>query len=173
MDVPIQHIIGTVALIGLVISAGFAYTIITSYIEGSVIEQQLKQVSEIVALGIVEMVNLSNFTNFGRNNTMMRTIDLPIDVGGKAYAVQLMKETDQTEGYNVTSYLLTDHNVKASSFVPFNFNSTSSELYWVKEGKIAVISELTIYGGSDKTVVWAWSGGDITTAGLGRISQVG
>lgn len=183
LNVSIQHIIGTLVLIGLVISASLAYNIITSYMQNSIIVQQLQQVSEIVALNLVEIVNLANFANFGnltRNDTLTRTIDLPLDVSGRAYAVRLTSATDQSQGYNVTSYLLSDINTVAASRIPINSTASLVQfatddtrpqtMYWVGSGEAIVSSVSVIYGGSSGTVVWAWRGnGDTTVAGLGRL----
>jgi len=187
MHVPIQHVIGTAALIGLVISAGLAYNIISSSIQNDIIENQLQQVSEVVALNIVEIVNLANFANFGnltRNDTMARTVDLPLDVSGKAYAVQLMYANSQDQGYNVTSYLVADRNTVASSLIPINSNAGLVQLvtavtspptmYSVDGGEATVTASSVVYGGSNSTVVWAWRGeGNTTIAGLGRIAFSG
>jgi hypothetical protein len=182
VHIPIQHIIGTVALIGLVVSAGLAYTIMTSYIERDILEQQLKQVSEIVALNIVEIVNLANFANFGnltRNGTMIRTLDLPSDIGGKSYAVQLVDQTSQNQGYDVISYLSSEGSTRATSEIPINSTQSSVQLVtsgppitcWIEVGKEAVTSSTVVYGGNNNTVVWAWKEGDVTHAGLGILHE--
>ena len=41
MNIPIKHVIGTLALIGLVVAAGLSYTMITAYIEMDMVKQQL------------------------------------------------------------------------------------------------------------------------------------
>lgn len=184
MHVPIQHIIGTVALIGLVISVGLAYTIETSSVQQDIAQQQLAQVSEVVALKIAEIVNLANFANFGnftRNDTMMMTLDLPLDLAGRAYAVQLMNGTTGDQGYYVNSYLVAQSTTSASATVPFNpaqgsvqlttDAANASNLYWVETGTEAVTSSIVIYGGNSRAVVWVWKGeGNVTLAGLGVIT---
>lgn len=184
MHVPIQHIIGTVAIIGLMISVGLAYNIETSFVQQDISQQQLAQVSEMVALNIADTVNLANFANFGnftRNNTVMISLNLPLDLAGRAYAVQLMNETGDNQRYNVNSYLLDQHTTNASATVPFNSAQDSVQLttdvtdagnlYWIETGVEAVTSSIVVYGGNSRAVVWAWKGeGNATLAGLGVIS---
>lgn len=184
MHVPIQHIIGTAALIGLVISVSFAYTILTSSVQQDIVQQQLAQVSEVVALKIVEIVNLANFANFGnftRNDTMMMTLDLPPALSGRAYAVQMMDGVDNSQGYSVNSYLVAQNTTSASATVPFNSTQGSvrlttdaadaSNVYWLEAGTKAVISSIVVYGGNSRAVIWAWRGeGNVTRAGLGVIT---
>lgn len=185
MHVPIQHIIGTIALIGLLISAGVAYSVITSYIADSIIEQDLKQVSGTVAMNLIEIINLASFENFGvitSNDTLARTIDLPLDVGGKAYAVQLVNRADQNQGYDVTTYLVSKNTTRASSSIPINSNLgdvqlitnvTDKSTYWVCLGKDFVTSSALIYGGANNTVVWATKGSGNMTAGIGYFTLSG
>ncbi len=52
VEVSIQHIIGTVALIGLVISSGLFYTVFTSYVQDSNRRKELEQISATVALNL-------------------------------------------------------------------------------------------------------------------------
>ncbi len=174
MHVPIQHIIGTITLIGLVISAGLAYSVITSYFEADVYKQQLQQVSDIVALNIVEIANLANFTSleYTSNNTMVKAINLPLDIGDKAYAVELRNSNEQ---YSVLAYLLSQKNSQATSLMPFSSAQctleTASQKFTVNNGQAIVTSSPVIYGGNDNTIVWAWKGSGSLTVGIGRISS--
>lgn len=175
MHVPIQHIIGTIALIGLVISACLAYGIIASYFETGVYKQQLQQVADYVSLNIVEIANLANFTSleFTSNNTLVKAIDLPLDIGSKAYAVELMNSYGQNL-YNVTAYLLSQKDIRATSLMPFAsarcLLETTAQTFIVNNGQAIVTSSPIIYGGNNNAVVWAWKGSGNLTAGLGRIT---
>jgi hypothetical protein len=117
MKVPIQHIIGTVALIGLMITTGLAYSVITSFIDTDIKQQQLKQISENVALNIVEMSNLIRFANY-TNRPMMKILDLPIDLSGSTYTVQLVDGQTFGEGYYVRANLTTNEHTTATSLIP-------------------------------------------------------
>jgi hypothetical protein len=175
MDVPIKHIIGTVALIGLVICACLAYIIITSYVEADVTKQQLKQVSEDVAMNLVEIANLVNFANLAHNNTLMRILDVPLDLGGKAYMIQLVDGTNQGHGYYVSTCLVTRKNVNASSQITLNSTQAQLKLVTDSQGILYVAGDSTkviqydgtVYGGARDFVVWGWKGNGTTTAGIG------
>ncbi len=178
MHVPIQHIIGTIALIALVICSGLAYSIITTFAETDIYHQQLQQVSDILALNIVEVANLANFTSleFTSNNTMVKAIDLPLDIGDKAYAVEIVNGVGQ-DPYNVKAYLISQTNTQATSLMPFNCSQctleTTPKTFIVNNGQATVTSLPVIYGGSNNTVVWAWKGSGNLTVGIGRITLSG
>jgi hypothetical protein len=180
LHVPIQHIIGTVALIGLVISAGLAFSVVSSFITEDIIEQQLEQVSDVVALNLEEVVNLINFANSGemyqRNNTLTKALDLPLEVGNKAYTVTLTRTADG--GYNVVSSLVSQNTTSATSMIPVNSTTSSLQIitysmamiYDGEQENWAVTSKSTIYGGNNNIVVWAWKPNATTYFGIGTIS---
>jgi hypothetical protein len=87
----IQHIIGTVSLIGLVISAGLFYAVFTSSVQDDNRKKVLAQISESVALNLEEMINLVKFSKYS-SDYLIKIIDLPTDVGGKAYQIQLVND---------------------------------------------------------------------------------
>lgn len=159
MNVPIQHIIGTVAIIGLVLTTGLAYSIITSFVEMDLKKQQLKQISENVALNIVEMSNLVRFANY-TNKPMMKIVDLPVDLGGSTYTVELVDGTAEGEGYFVRANLTSNEHVTATSLIPVNAgqklilytNSTTTSMIVGFENTNITCSG-TVYG-KDGTVVW-------------------
>lgn len=190
MDVPIKHVIGTIALIGLVIAVGLSYSIITSYIEADVIRKQLEQISEHVALNLVEIVSLVNFANFVKDRPMMKILDLPSDLGGKAYIIKLVKVegTDQIKGHYVQAQLATREDVYARSSLPLNATQSQIVLITDTTGKLPVTGEDkiieysgSVYGGTqeirDKTglvieqryvVVWGLKvNATLTLAGIG------
>lgn len=144
MDILLKHVIGTVALIGLVIAAGLAYTIITSYIEADVRKQQLKQIAENVALNLVEITNLVNFENLFADKNVTKVVDLPTDLGGRAYVIQLVNGTSEGKGYYVYTYLLTRKDIDATSPIPLTTNQT----------QIVISCSETVYSGTGNIVVW-------------------
>jgi hypothetical protein len=181
MHIPIQHIIGTVALIGLVISASLAFNVISSFITEDIVEQQLSQVSDLVALNLVEVVNLINFANSGemyqRNNTIVKAVSLPLDAGGKAYTVTLTRTNG--EGYSVASNLVTQNTTSATSLIPVNSTTSSLQIitepitmtYNGEQENWVVTSKSLIYGGNGNIVVWAWKPNATTYAGIGTINM--
>jgi hypothetical protein len=161
MDVPLKHVIGTIALIGLVIAVGLSYTVLASYIEAEVARTQLEQIAEHVSLNLVEIVSLVNFAN-ETGNVQMKIISLPSDLGGKAYLVRLINETGK--GCFVQAELVTRNDVVASSIIPINSYETQLKLVTDGEnpGTLEVRGEVkliyysgTVYGGDHDIVVWA------------------
>jgi hypothetical protein len=167
VEVSIQHIIGTVSLIGLVISAGMFYTIFTSFVQDSNREKQLGQISETMALNLVEMINLVKFSKFSTDDGyMIKIIDLPTEVGGKSYQIQLVNGTNQ--GIYVHTFLATQQTVSADSTIPKNsgditlkFNTTKfttpETIYKINVGveNLTIACSGTIYGKTG-VVIWAY-----------------
>jgi len=160
MDVPLKHVIGTVALIGLVIAVGLAYTVITSYIEAEAARKQLEEITEFVSLNLVEIISLVNFANY-TGNIQMKIINLPADLGGKAYLIRLVNETGQE--CQVQAQLVTRNDVSAKSPIPLSSSEAKIKLITDSEGTLKVgegeIKQIfysgTVYGGDHDIVVWA------------------
>jgi hypothetical protein len=160
VEVSIQHIIGTVSLLGLIISAGLFYSIFTSFVQDSNREKQLGQISETVALNLVEMINLVKFSK-DSSDYLIKIIDLPTEVGGRSYKIQLVNETNQ--GIYVHTFLTTQQTVSADSTIPYNtgeiplkFNTTETPIYKINVGveNLTVACSGTIYG-KNGAVIWA------------------
>lgn len=173
MDIPLKHIVGTVALIGLVIAVGLSYTVITSYIEAEVTRKELEQITEHVSLNLVEIISLVNFANY-TGNIQMKIIKIPEDLGGKAYLVRLINEAGQ--GCFVEAQLVTRNDIIARSPIPVNSTKTQLKLVTFEEGILQVRGESlkaihysgTVYGGAHDVVVWGKKENfNVTLAGLG------
>jgi hypothetical protein len=164
VEVSIQHIIGTVSLLGLIISAGLFYSIFTSYVQDSNREKQLGQISETVALNLVEMINLVKFSKYS-SDYMIKIIDLPTDLNGRVYKIQLVNDTNR--GFYVHTFLTTQQTVSADSTIPYNtgdiplkFNTTETTttdtIYKINVGveNLTIACSGTIYG-KNGVVIWA------------------
>lgn len=178
MNVSISHLIGTVALMSLFITAGLSYAIITSYIESDVYKQQLQQISENVALNLVEMMNLIKFAKYS-SGYMIKAIDLPSDLGGRAYVVQLVNDTSQWG--HVHAFLSTQKGLSADSTIPFNSEAgteiqlfTNATVQHIQAGidNTTIACSGTVYGGNE-IVIWAqpiWNDENYSiTIGIGWI----
>jgi hypothetical protein len=178
MDVPLKHIIGTVALISLVIAVGLAYTLITYHIEAEVTRKQLEQIAEYVSLNLVEIVSLVNLANYS-GNVQVKIIEIPEDLGGKAYMIRLTKEAGR--GYCVEAQLSTRKDIVASSPVPINSTETQLKLITEDEGTLKVRGEAkavyysgAVYGGAHDVVVWGEKVSlNVTWAGIGLLKPLG
>jgi len=174
MDIPISHLIGTVALIFLTLSASFSFSMIASQIEANMLKQQLREIGEYISLNLIEVITLVNFADYLNNFTMLKVLKLPLDVGGGAYVIKLISETGQ--GYYVYLYLLARQEVVASSPIPLNTTGTQVMLVadpdnggtlLVRDGGRVKYSGI-VYGGRENIVVWGWRKDNETTlAGIG------
>lgn len=159
MEVSLQHIIGTVALIGLVISAGLFYSIFTSSLQDDNRKKQLAQISENVALNMEEMINLAKFSKYS-SEYMVKIIDLPVDIDGKSYQIQLNE--DPTKGFYVHTFLSTQKTISADSAIPYNSAGipikleTTETAYTITAGinNVTISVSGTIYG-KNSTAIWA------------------
>jgi len=173
MDVPLSHVIGTVAIIAIVIGATLAYTIITSYAEANVLKTQLTQIAENISLNLVETIALTNFGNVLTNETIMKTLNLPTDLANRAYFIQLITDG---QGYYVQTQLVVRTDITATSPIPLNSTQTqliivtnSTGTLQVRQGDQGTIQYTPlIYGGRQNIVVWGWKENSTTTwAGIG------
>jgi hypothetical protein len=182
MDVPIQHIIGTVALIGLIVTVGLAYTSFTSSIQDDIIKQQMEQVAENVARNIVEIANLLSFANYGKSNfSLMKVLDLPENFAERGYAIQLLDQTTQGKGYCVRTFLASANTTVADSPIPLNSTDTQLVIATNFTADLSVRGETTtiqcsniVYAGPKETyngirniVVWGWTGQGYPMVGIG------
>lgn len=159
MNIPIQHIIGTAALISLVISASLVYYIFTSAAETDIKKQQLSQITENTALNLAEMINLVTFANY-TYEPMIRIMHLPVDLSGSTYTIELVNETSQGKGYLIRANLTSNQHITASSFLPSNSvenlriytDSTTRQMTAGIQGTTIICSNV-VYGKSG-IVVW-------------------
>jgi hypothetical protein len=162
MDVPLKHVIGTVALIGLVIAISLSYTIITSYIEGDVARNKLNQIAEYVSLNLVEMISLTSFANTSDIYAQIKILNLPSDLAGKAYMIQLINATNKNQGCYVQTQLVTRKDLTAKAPIPINSTKTQVKIVTEMEGDLRVRGQTEkrvypsgmVYGGSREIVVW-------------------
>ncbi len=175
MDIPLKHLVGTVSLIGLIIAASFSYTAVTSQIEAEAQRSQLHQVAEYVALNLVEVVSLVNFSNYSSVEPIFKVLKLPGSIGEKPYIIELVNETSQGRGCYVRARLAERGEINASSPIPINALEAGLELKTVGEGAIPVKGgsegEIRwmgmVYGGVEGVVVWGLMDGSNQTAGIG------
>jgi len=95
--VSIQHIIGTVALIGLAVSIALAYQIIVSSVEESVIKTQLNQTAEYISMSLTNVISLTDFTYgiISTSEPVTKHLDLPEMIGGKPYNITIVKREEE------------------------------------------------------------------------------
>ena len=172
-EISMQHIIGTVALIGLVISTGLFYAVFTSFVQDENRKKVLGQISENVALNLEEMINLVKFSKYS-SDYMIKIMDLPTDVGGRAYQIQLVNDSNR---FVVHTFLATQQTLNANSTIPYNsgeiplkWNATdpmreTDPVYEITVGvdNLKIACSGTIYG-KNGAVIWANLDWDYLTA---------
>ena len=182
MDVPLSHVIGTVAIIAIVIGATLAYTIITTYAEANILKTQLTQIAENISLNLVEIIALTNFGNVQTNETIMKTLNLPTDLANRAYFIELIADG---QGYYVQTELVVRTDITAKSSIPLNSTQTqliivtnrpdtlpttnATGTLQIRQGDQGTIQYTTLlYGGRQNIAVWGWKENSTTTwAGIG------
>ncbi len=105
------------------------------------------------------MINLVTFANY-TFEPMIRIIDLPVDLGGSTYTIELLNGTENGNGYVVRANLTSNQYVTASSILPLNSGEnlrtySSSTISEITAGmdSTAVVCSSVVYGKSG-TVVW-------------------
>jgi hypothetical protein len=169
MDIPIAHIVGTAALIGLVISATLAYKTILGYVEAIILQAQLRQIAEYVSMNIVNLISLAEFA-YGNASTltvMIKVLKLPTDLAGEAYLVKLVCEDGD---YYVQVELAMRSGL--STRLPINLSSTGTHVIFVTEEVQLpdhnIKPSSVVYGGNPNAVVWCWkNGSDSMCVGVG------
>lgn len=179
VEVSIQHIIGTVALISIVISASLFYTIFTSFVQDDNRQKELGQISENVAMNIAEMINIVKFETFSSNfgNYTVKIIDLPTEVGGQPYKIQLINVLGQMQ---VHSFLSNRESISANSTIPFNSGGSSIVLnttltvYQIQTGvdNTKIDCSGMIYG-KNGTAIWAYPVWNSETGNLPSTVTIG
>jgi hypothetical protein len=181
VEVSLQHIIGTVALIGLVVSVCLFYSVYTASIQTDSQERQLQQISGTVALNAEEMINLVKFSKYNGEACMAKVIDLPNAVGGQPYNVQLV--SDPQKGIYIHTFLAAQPTIYADSSIPLNSGGTpivadtseTPQPITAGADNTKITCQSIVYG-KDSTVIWAklvW--GETTepnqiTLGIGWVS---
>ncbi|MEM2127500.1 MAG: hypothetical protein QXH67_04675 [Candidatus Bathyarchaeia archaeon] len=182
MHVSLKHLIGTVTLMSLIISAGYSYTLITSYMEAQILRGQLQQIAEYVALNLVEVINLVKFSSWSSTEPTYKVLKLPNDLGGRAFMIELLNETVKGKGCYIRTKLVIRGDIEASSPIPINTTEFGIRLWYLNateseedriETKGGYINRTNgmVYSGHE-IVVWVRIE-DTITAGLGILDRSG
>lgn len=169
VQVSIQHIIGTAALIGLAVSLALAYQIVVSSVEISVLKSQLSQVAEYVSMSASNIISLADFTYgiFKEYVTVSKSLNLPANLGGKIYTIKLMNDI---RGLYVLIEVPGRSDLYATSAIPIN---PSINIQVVIEEGVFTPSDSSIkpkslvYGGNPNVVIWCEYRDKVLYVGLG------
>lgn len=170
VHVTIQHVAGTVALICLVASVGFSFSLTSAYFRSDVLTQQMEDIAEYVSQNFVEIVTLIRISDFVPL-TLMRILNLPSSLDGRVYVVELVEGEGSHEGFQVHVYLMTEPTVSVRCPLLFNFTqdpvkfATDLEGGTLLDGKIRYSN--AVHSVAERIVAWGWMDGEEILAGIG------
>lgn len=154
MPTPVfSHILGTIALIGIMTSTVLLYSSILVYSKFTIAKTMLSEIANYVAS---EITDTGVLYNLGANTGFFRRLYIPKGVQGQGYTIEIVQEPD---GFYLEVYLDTAKWVKAKvkigttqpSDIEYNTDvSTISEV--ILSGRIIKYSGL-IYSGIKNPVV--------------------
>lgn len=172
--VSIQHIIGTVALIGLVVSLALAYQIIVGNVEDSIVKTQLSQTAEYISMQLANVISLTDFT-YGILDTTLspvtKSLKLPETIRGRPYNLTIVRSDEEYYVYVEVvggSYLHATSPIVVKSTQRITI-LTSSDLEFAEsllEG-YEVKPKAWVSGGFSNVVVWCYKHDNVIYAGLG------
>ena len=145
-----SHLIATSALIILIFTMQVFYFYVVDNIGEEMTKRELKEITDYVSDTIVNLYFLVNSTNHP-NVTLQKTLDLPIEIAGASYRIQILDDTDGF-AHSVLAFL------EDKSWL--NANSWLSPGLTVKPGstdQILVNGSTVLAGcerGSGSTYVW-------------------
>ncbi|MEM2464187.1 MAG: hypothetical protein QXL85_01045 [Candidatus Bathyarchaeia archaeon] len=173
VHVSIQHIIGTVALIGLAVSVALAYQIVIGYVEENAIRAQLGQAAEYVSMNIANIVSLADFTYgmFSPQKTVSKRLNLPAAIGRKPYKLAIVGRGGE---YYVRVEVAGREDLYAES--PILVSPTWRIRVFTAGGDepsdTRINPQERVYGGNPNVVVWCEKMGDGTIyIGLGLLVE--
>ncbi|MEM2321415.1 MAG: hypothetical protein QXS79_06015 [Candidatus Bathyarchaeia archaeon] len=157
VHVSLQHIIGTVALIGLAVSLALAYQIVVGYVEGNVIKTQLSQIAEYTSMSITNIISLTDFVYgmLSETEAVSKHLNLPAAINGKPYNLSIL---EMDGGYHVRVSIIGRNDLYAES--PIALGSTQRRIMVIFTGGSSSIAgpdiepRAWVYGGNPNTVVW-------------------
>jgi len=171
LDIPISHVIGTIALIMLTTSVAAYFAITAYHLQSDILRQHLIEVSSYVSTNLMEIVALINFADFASNDTMFKVLKMPPDISGYPYAIELINEGGKVL---VRSYLISRQDIMVSIKMPLRAEA-NIKILTIDDGKIIlhaggsgrIESAGRVYSGWDGIVVWSWGGSQPIQAGIG------
>lgn len=171
----VQHIIGTVALLGLILSTVLAFQMFIGFIVEDVVRTQLSQIAEYTSMCIANIVSLTDFT-FGMLSTteaVSKRLGLPSSINGRPYNLTII---EKNEGYYVQvkiigSSLYAESPITVKLAQRFKvFSEDREELLNLLEAS-QVEPRSWVYGGSPNVVVWCLKFDDAMYVGLGLSAE--
>jgi hypothetical protein len=161
MEASLSHVIGTVALILLTASAASYFAAAVYHIQTEILKQHLTEVANYILTSIIEITVLIRFTDILNNATIFKTLNLPTDISGYAYIVELKGESG--EGAYLHLYISSRRDVEVSLKLPLKIAETNVKIFTVNDEAIILSARNgvikpsgRVYGGGKNIVAWGW-----------------
>jgi len=175
VSVTVSHVIGTVALIGLFITASMSYSIYFADLQEQASTAQLRGIADYISSVILDVYSIGSSSAGGQ--LLVKTLKIPSQVSESSYNLSLVRvHTPSSEvAFAVLVKLTWKPSIYAESQLPWNgldgqlsiSNGTLPEGFESStlEPKVFVLS------GASTPVVWYCKNGTSITLGLGVKSQ--
>ena len=159
---------------------------VASYVQKDINKKEMAQIASNVSVKLMEIAILATSSNF--TIPLVKTIDIPTEVGGRAYFVELVNASAQGKGYLVMVSLVAEPSANVNSSLPFNSTITGLPIHvttslnplwggatWDAPARYPAVTYINgdlksaVYGGND-AVVWARKDGQgILYLGIGYL----
>jgi len=153
----VSHVIGTMALISIMILVGVAFSAVGSNSRGEAIESQLGDVAEYVASETMSLLSMLNMT---QNTTLIKNVSIPVSVGGQGYTIRFETESGYWE---VTARLDAMPQSQRKANLPWKS---------VGQGSITIVTSGNIAGGEAREFLYSGASNPIVWCRQSRLGGV-
>lgn len=111
----LSHLIATSALIILIFTVQVFYVYVVDNIWEEMSQRELQEITDHVADTLANLYFLVNSTN--TDTTIEKTLDIPLEIGDQSYAIQILKDEDDT-ATGIGAYFLSKSWLNINSWLP-------------------------------------------------------
>lgn len=169
----LTRLIGIAAVVALVAAVGFFSSNMTMQVTQATSSSSLQEVTEKVSSEIIDLVSLASLSP--DSNSTYKVINIPDQVNGKGYSVNLQKDS---LGWKVVAYLDEFNTIRAESNLYFKggvdvVNGTGKFHVKYNWQDVELSYGTSLYSGTYKPVVWCNITQSNIMVGLGRLGVTG
>jgi len=170
VSVTISHVIGTVALIGLFITAGMSYQMHFANLREEAGAAQLQSIADYVSTAIMDVYSIGSSAK--GDQFLFKTLEIPGQVAESSYNISLIRVTTVSgeQTFSVLARLTWKPTVYAESVLPFNglnglglYNGTLPDGFKAT----SVQARTYVLSGLSTSVAWYDRAASSITLGLG------
>jgi len=166
-EIALAHIIGTVMLVLVFISAALFYQQYYSSLKMEALSRQLRGAANYVASNMADLISLC-FINL-RDQFIVKTLDLPEKIGEEHYSITIIKSFDPNnneEAILVRAYLNSNPHIYGEAILPFAMINVWNGTESINLNNI-VQPRLVVSSSTPNSVIWALARNGSITIGLG------